>query len=70
MLFEGQYLGAELKAMHKPKYQQSPSDRVVFPVDQWVQVTWHVYLHPDQGRVRIFVALSPMARYHDVHDKR
>ena len=54
MLFEGQYLGAELKAMHKPKYQQSPSDRVVFPVDQWVQVTWHVYLHPDQGRVRIW----------------
>ncbi len=54
MLFEGQYLGAELKAMHKPKYQQSPSDRVVFPVNQWVQVTWHVYLHPDQGRVRIW----------------
>jgi hypothetical protein len=45
---------AILNAMHKPKYQQSPSDRVVFPVDQWVQVTWHVYLHPDQGRVRIW----------------
>jgi hypothetical protein len=54
MLFDGQYLGAELKAIDKPKYQQSSSDRVAFPVDQWVQVTWHLHLHPDQGRVRIW----------------
>ncbi len=54
MLFEGMYLGVELKAIHKPKYQQAEENRVLFPVNQWVQVTLHVYLHPDDGHVHIW----------------
>jgi hypothetical protein len=54
MLFEGLYLGVELKAIHKPKYQQPEDKRVLFPLNQWVQVTLHVYLHPDDGHVHIW----------------
>lgn len=54
MLFDGQYLGAELKALNKPKYQQVNSHRVPFPTDQWVEVTWHVLLHPDAGHVQVW----------------
>ncbi len=54
MLFEGEYLGVELKALDKPKYQQSAESRVSFPIDRWVQVTMHAYLHPDRGHVQIW----------------
>ena len=54
MLFEGNELGVELKAIDKPKYRQSPKSRVLFPTDQWVQVTWNLFLHPDEGRVRVW----------------
>jgi hypothetical protein len=54
MLFEGKYLGVELKALDKPKYQQAPANRMPFPVDQWVQITWHAFLHPDQGHIQVW----------------
>ncbi len=54
MLFDGQELGVELKALEKPKYRQTSEAKVVFPTDQWVQVTWHVFLHPDEGHVQVW----------------
>lgn len=54
MLFEGNELGVELKALDKPKYRQSSKSRVLFPTDQWVQVTWNIFLHPEEGRVRVW----------------
>jgi hypothetical protein len=54
MLFDGEFLGVELKALDKPKYQQTDANRISFPVDQWVQVTWHLYLHPDQGEIQVW----------------
>jgi hypothetical protein len=54
MLFDEKFLGVELKALDKPKYKQRTSSQVPFPVNQWVQVTWHAYLHPDQGRVQVW----------------
>lgn len=54
MLFEGQELGVELKALEKPKYRQAANQRFTFPTDQWVQVTWHVLLHPDEGHVQVW----------------
>jgi hypothetical protein len=53
-LFDGQELGVELKALEKPKYRQASEAKVVFPTDQWVQVTWHVFLHPDEGHVQVW----------------
>ena len=49
MLFNGDELGVELKALDKPKYRQAVGKKISFPTDQWVQVTWHVHLHPDDG---------------------
>lgn len=54
MLFDGLYLGVELKALNKPEYQQENLNRVPFPTDQWVEVTWHVQLHPDEGHVQVW----------------
>ena len=54
MLFDGQELGVELKALDKPKYRQAAGAKVTFPTDQWVQVTWHVFLHPDEGHVQVW----------------
>ena len=54
MLFDGQELGVELKALEKPKYRQASETKVAFPIDQWVQVTWHVFLHPDEGHVQVW----------------
>ncbi len=54
MLFDGKLLGVELKALHKPKYQQVAGKTLTFPVDQWVRVTWNVVLHPDHGRIRVW----------------
>lgn len=54
MLFNGQELGVELKALEKPKYRQASGEKVVFPADQWVRVTWHVFLHPDEGHVQVW----------------
>ncbi len=54
MMFEGNELGVELKALEKPKYRQKPGQVVRFPTDQWVKVTWHVTLHPDQGKVQVW----------------
>lgn len=54
MLFDGRELGVELKALEKPKYRQAPEAKVLFPTDQWVRVTWHVLLHPDQGQVQVW----------------
>lgn len=54
MLFDGQYLGVELKALNKPKYKQDNANLVPFPMDQWVEVTWHVQLHPDEGQVQVW----------------
>jgi len=54
MLFDGQELGVELKALEKPQYRQTSESKVVFPTDQWVQVTWHVFLHPDEGHVQVW----------------
>lgn len=54
MLFDDGVLGAELKALDKPQYRQ-PSDRkVLFPTDQWVKVTWHIHLHPNEGKIHIW----------------
>lgn len=54
MLFDGHELGVELKALDKPKYRQATDRKVSFPTDQWVRVTWHVHLHPDDGHVQIW----------------
>jgi hypothetical protein len=54
MLFDGEFLGVELKALHKPKYQQPASNRVSFPTNEWVQVTMHAFLHPDNGHVQVW----------------
>jgi len=54
MLFDGNELGVELKALDKPKYRQSPGQKVAFPTDQWVNVKWHVLLHPDDGQVQVW----------------
>ncbi len=54
MLFDGSELGAELKALDKPKYRQGPDRKVSFPTNQWVKVKWHIYLHPDDGHVQIW----------------
>ncbi len=54
MLFGDGELGAELKAMDKPQYRQASDRRIMFPTDEWVQVTWHLYLHPDDGKLRIW----------------
>ncbi len=54
MLFDGDELGVELKALDKPKYRQATDRKVSFPTDQWVRVTWHVHLHPDDGHVQVW----------------
>lgn len=54
MLFDGNQLGVELKALDKPKYRQTAGDAIDFPIDKWVQVTWHVALHPDAGKVQVW----------------
>jgi hypothetical protein len=54
MLFDGSELGAELKALDKPKYRQASDRKVSFPTNQWVKVQWHVHLHPDDGQVQIW----------------
>ena len=53
MLFDGE-LGAELKSLDKPKFRQSPDRRTLFPTNEWVEVTWHLFLHPDNGKVQIW----------------
>lgn len=53
MLFDGE-LGAELKSLDKPKYRQPPDRRRSFPTNEWVEVTWHLFLHPDNGKVQIW----------------
>jgi len=53
MLFDGE-LGAELKSLDKPKFRQSPDRRSLFPTNEWVEVTWHLFLHPDDGQVQIW----------------
>ncbi|MFO1062517.1 MAG: hypothetical protein U0892_01415 [Pirellulales bacterium] len=54
MLFNGDELGVELKALEKPKYRQLTDRKIGFPTDRWVHVKWHVLLHPDAGHVQVW----------------
>ncbi|MDX1928778.1 MAG: hypothetical protein SFV81_19770 [Pirellulaceae bacterium] len=54
MIFQDGALGAELKSLDKPTFRQAPESKVLFPTDEWVKVTWHVYLHPDDGKIHIW----------------
>lgn len=53
MLFPDGDVGAELKALNKPKFRQNAETRQAFPTDRWVRLTWAVKLGVP-GRVRIW----------------
>lgn len=48
---EGGLLQAELKALDKPKYKQSPQTAITFPLNQWVNVRAHFHLSDDANGV-------------------
>lgn len=55
MIYQDGSLGAELKALGKPKYRQPENRRVRFPTDRWVEIVWNVLLDDQSsGRVRIW----------------
>lgn len=54
MLFEGQYLGMELKSFIKPKYRQKEKSRIPFPTDRWVKVRVHLKLDAKQGLIEVW----------------
>lgn len=52
---EDGFLLVELKALDKPKYQQSPSAATQFPLNQWVEVQVHFHLSDDdQGVIQLW----------------
>lgn len=55
MLFDGGELGVELKALDKPTFRQPALRRKPFPLNQWVEVTWHIHLDDGAaGRVQLW----------------
>ncbi len=52
---EAGFLLVELKALDKPKYQQSGSAAAAFPMNQWVEVRVHFHLaDDDQGVIQLW----------------
>jgi hypothetical protein len=52
---EGGLLQAELKALDKPRFKQSPKTAIPFPLDRWVDVKAHFLLSDDaDGVVQIW----------------
>lgn len=53
-LFESGHLGAELKALDKPKYRPVSESTPTFPTNRWVQVRAHFELSANDGQVEIW----------------
>lgn len=54
MLFDGEYLGMELKSFVKPKYRQDEKSRIPFPTDRWVKVRVHLKLDAKSGLIEVW----------------
>ena len=54
MIFESGHLGAELKALDKPKFEQAAENAIEFPMDRWVLVKAHFGLSTKNGVVEIW----------------
>lgn len=53
-IFETGHLGAELKALDKPKFRQAESKAIEFPLDRWVHVRVHLGLSTKEGAIQIW----------------
>lgn len=53
-LYDDGALGAELKALDKPQYRQTPDAETVVPRKQWVTVKTHIHLSPTDGQIEIW----------------
>jgi hypothetical protein len=53
-IFEDGHLGAELKALDKPKFRQAESQAIQFPMDRWVHVKVHWGLATSDGAIEIW----------------
>ncbi len=53
-VYDGGVLGAELKALTKPQFRQSPTSQVRLPKKAWVQVRVHYRLSASEGLIEIY----------------
>ncbi len=53
-IYDDGLLGAELKALTKPQFRQSPGSQVRFPKQSWVHVRVHYRLSATDGLIEVF----------------